>query len=222
MKKRKLYIYGTVLLVLVKLLSMTYRIRFFGEVNRKAAEDAHKNGSFCIALWHEYIVASVIAHAGQRFSPLASLSRDGELITFVLDRIGYQTVRGSSNRGGQEGRDGLVAMVDAGNFTAITVDGPKGPRRRIKGGIVDVARRTGVAILPMVAAADRQWVLGRTWDQTKIPKPFARIAVHYSPPILVPEDTSGIAFGETKARVKRGLEEAEENAVRDLENWIAT
>jgi lysophospholipid acyltransferase (LPLAT)-like uncharacterized protein len=197
------------LYLFVQLLRSTYRIDVVGGMHRQAAQRAHAQGSFALALWHEYLFASIVAHAGQRFAPLASLSGDGELVARVMDKIGFSTVRGSSSRGGPEARDRLVEAVADGFFTAITVDGPRGPRRRVKGGIIDVARRTQVAVLPLQAVADREWVLHRSWDQFKIPKPFARIVVAYGEPLTVPAATQGLAFGEAKALLKQRLETLE-------------
>lgn len=205
--------------LLVRALAATYRVRVFGSEHREKAARHHAHGSFCLALWHEHLFAGIVAHAGQSFAPLASLSSDGEIVTFVMDRLGFKTVRGSSSRRGEEARDELVEITERGWFTAITVDGPKGPRHRVKGGIIDVARRTGVAALPMVALADRAWVLSRSWDQFKIPKPFARIAVHYGAPVFVPAETQGLAFGEAKAAVRRGLDDVQRAAAQDLAAW---
>lgn len=38
------------------------------------------------------------------------------------------------------------------------------------------------------------WILRKTWDQTRIPKPFARVVVHYGEPILVPAGVSTDEF----------------------------
>lgn len=200
---------GYLLLAVAQLLRWSYRIRVVGAEHRAAAASAHAQGSFCLALWHEQIFGSVVAHAGQSFAPLASLSSDGELVTFVMNRWGFQTVRGSSSRGGEAARDDLVDLTARGWFTAITVDGPRGPRRRVKGGVVDVARRSGVAILPLATCADREWLFTKSWDQFKIPKPFARVCVSYGPPVSVPAATQGLAFGAAKAAVRSGLAAAE-------------
>jgi lysophospholipid acyltransferase (LPLAT)-like uncharacterized protein len=221
LKDLKIYLASWILYLVVRVLALTYRIRFFAAEHREAAQKLHPRGSFCLALWHEQLFAGILAHRKMPFAPLASLSKDGDIVTFVMDRFGFRTVRGSSSRGGPEARDGLVAITDEGWFTAITVDGPKGPRRRVKGGIVDVARRSGVAIVPMCAVADRQWVLTKSWDQFKIPKPFARIAVAYGEPIPVPPDTQGLAFGEVKNRVKAGLDQTEARAGEELGSWHA-
>jgi lysophospholipid acyltransferase (LPLAT)-like uncharacterized protein len=207
---------GYLLLAVAQLLRVTYRVAVVGQANRADAAKQHANGSFCLALWHEQLFGSIMAHAGQHFAPLASLSEDGELVTFVMNRLGFNTVRGSSSRGGEAARDGLVEVTSKGWFTAVTVDGPRGPRRRVKGGVVDVARRSGVAVVPLATVADRVWVLRKSWDQFKIPKPFARVVVSYGTPVAVPAETQGLAFGAAKAAIKDGLAAAEAAGERAL------
>src|SRR6185312_181618 len=157
----------------------------------------------------------ILTHRDQNFAALASTSDDGDIVTSVMGRFGFKGIRGSSSRRGAEARDELVEITERGFFPAITVDGPRGPRRRVKGGVVDVARRAGVPVLPLITTADRNWVL-RSWDQFKVPKPFARVAVRYGPPVAVPAETAGLAFGAAKAAVRAGLAEAEELAGKDL------
>jgi hypothetical protein len=220
MKKLKIKAAVAFVTFFIFVLRRTYRIRVFGQEWRKAAIEAHPAGSFCMALWHEYLFAGILTHAGQKIAPLASLSADGEIVTRVMDRLGYRTVRGSSHRGGSEARDDLVDVSQEGWFTAITLDGPRGPRRRVKGGAVDIARRSGVCILPMTAAADREWILTRTWDQFRIPKPFARIAVQYGEPLTVGSETQGLAFGAAKQALRTRLDQSEHLAREQLAAWI--
>ena len=217
-KARKIRIASVLLYGIARLLLITYRIRVTGMSEREKAASMHAGGSFCLALWHEQLFASIVAHNGQKFAPLASLSSDGDIVTRVMSRFGFNTVRGSSSRGGPEAREQLVSVTESGWFTAITVDGPRGPRRRVKGGIVDVARRTGVTVVPLITTADRNWVL-RSWDQFKIPKPFARVIVRYGTPIPVPSDTQGLAFGAVKNKIRDGLNTTEAAALADLAAW---
>jgi lysophospholipid acyltransferase (LPLAT)-like uncharacterized protein len=219
MKTLKIYFSVLIIYMIILVVRRTYRIRYFDNLYREEAKKTHQSGSYCLALWHEYLFAGILTHAGQKIAPLASLSADGEIVTRVMDKFGYRTIRGSSHRGGEVARDELTQVTSEGWFTAITVDGPRGPRRRVKGGVVDVARRTEVKIIPMVAAADREWVLIRSWDQFKIPKPFAKIAVQYGQPVIVPPDTQGLAFGEAKQQVRSGLEQCERLAREKLRTW---
>ena len=61
---------------------------------------------------------------------LVSRSRDGELITGVIERIGYVAARGSSTRGGQEGFQELVRFAAAGRSLDDHARRPARARRR--------------------------------------------------------------------------------------------
>lgn len=221
-RRFKLWLSSWAAYLLVRLFGATFRFRIFGAANREQAMAQHPTGAFCLGLWHEHLFGAIYGLRGQQFAPLASLSRDGDLATFVLERFGYRTVRGSSSRRGPEARDDLVTALAEGWFTAITMDGPRGPRRQAKSGILDIARRGGVAVLPLIVMADRQWVLGRSWDRFKIPRPFARIGIHYGVPFLVPADSHGAVFGEYKARLRQAMAATEAEAARAMSDWCAT
>jgi lysophospholipid acyltransferase (LPLAT)-like uncharacterized protein len=78
----------------------------------------------------------------------------------------------------------IIRELEAGREVAITPDGPKGPARKYAPGALIAAQRSGAAILPVVAVADRAWHL-KSWDRFMIPKPFARITVAYGDPAKV-------------------------------------
>lgn len=215
----KFYTAGWLLYLIVRALALTYRVKIFHVDGTTQAKALHKSGSYCLAIWHEYLFASIVIHRGQPFAPLASLSKDGDVATFILKRLGYRTIRGSSSRGGKEARSELIDVTSQGWFTAITIDGPRGPRRVVKSGVIDIARRSGVAIVPLVAAADREWVFRRSWDQFKLPKPFARIAVQYGDPIVVPQGTEGAAFDACKDVLHEKLLQVEQDARVHLKTW---
>src|SRR5690606_15338787 len=73
-----------------------------------------------------------------------------------------------------------------------------------KNGIIDIAKKTGIPVLPMTAIADRYFEL-RSWDRLRIPKPFARVVVAYAPPFLVPSGADGAAFEEKRAALDVSL-----------------
>ena len=52
-------------------------------------------------------------------------------------------------------------------------------------GVIALARITGAPILPLAFGAYPAWRL-RSWDEFLIPKPFARAAVCFGPPLWVP------------------------------------
>lgn len=116
---------------------------------------------------------------------MISASRDGELISTIARSMGYTPVRGSSSKGGQEALKGMVRFMKEGKRCAITPDGPRGPRREVKKGVVDLARLTGCPVVPFAFEAQHCWRL-RSWDRFIIPKPFSRAVFIYGEPIQVP------------------------------------
>jgi len=197
--------------VLVRLLNMTYRYKYIDVTNKVNAEEHSDNQAMIMATWHGNCFSGILAHRSQNFVPLMSQSKDGDMVAFVCKRLGIKPVRGSSSRGGKEAREIIVKNLADGYSSAITVDGPSGPIHEVKMGIVDIARRGKVAILPFGAIPNRYWAL-KTWDKFRIPKPFAQIRVFYGEPILVPAETLKEDQGKFADEVKKALMIIEESA----------
>jgi len=87
----------------------------------------------------------------------------------------------------------MIRAVREGWDLGITVDGPRGPRQRVKGGVLAVSRKTGAWIVPVCVAYASAWKL-RTWDEMLVPKPFSRVVVRYGAPFQVPVDADEEAF----------------------------
>jgi lysophospholipid acyltransferase (LPLAT)-like uncharacterized protein len=138
--------------------------------------------------WHGDLWHSSHALRRQQISVLVSTHRDGELVARVLARMGYGLVRGSSTRGGAHALREITraARDDAGDL-AFTIDGPKGPARQAKDGILYAASRTGLPIVPIGVWVDRAW-RARSWDRLMIGKPFARVAVVLGDELRIPAD----------------------------------
>jgi lysophospholipid acyltransferase (LPLAT)-like uncharacterized protein len=142
-----------------------------------------------VAFWHGSMLVGWFLHrpeGGARVSALVSQSKDGEILSTVLARWGYDLIRGSSHIGGKGAMQLMAGAIDGGQSLAITPDGPTGPRHQMKMGAVRAAQRAHVPLFLVGIAAQRKKKL-KSWDQFEIPMPFSRIAVHYSDPILVPD-----------------------------------
>lgn len=137
------------------------------------------------ALWHAHQLPLAALHAGQGVVALASRHRDGEILSRVLRRLGTATVRGSSSRGGSGGLRAMIRAGRAGRPLAFTPDGPRGPARRCKPGVVLAAAASGRPIIPVAVAARRAWRLS-SWDAFLVPAPGTTIYVAYGPPLHVP------------------------------------
>jgi hypothetical protein len=98
----------------------------------------------------------------------------------------------------------LQRELEAGEFVAFTIDGPRGPQYVAKPGPIHLARVTGAPIFSFYVAPEHAWTL-KSWDAFLIPKPFSRVHCYVASPIEVAEDTDHDA---ALARMQSKLEEA--------------
>jgi len=66
------------------------------------------------------------------------------------------------------------SMLQSGQsaYLAITPDGPRGPRRQVQPGLIYVAARTGLPIVPIGFGFQRAWRL-KSWDRFALPRPWS-------------------------------------------------
>ena len=150
----------------------------YTEINRRAIEDTADHGqSVVLSLWHDELFPLIYLKRQLRIIALVSQSDDGELLAGVLERMGLETARGSSTRGGVKAL--LTAarrMRQDGLCACVTVDGPRGPRHQVKEGAVFLAAQTGAPVVPIrLYMTQRKFF--RSWDQFQLPLPFSRVAM---------------------------------------------
>jgi lysophospholipid acyltransferase (LPLAT)-like uncharacterized protein len=144
---------------------------------------------FVLAFWHCKLWLMQHALRGRRVTALISRHEDGELIARTMARFGHAAARGSSTRGGAQALREALRIARAGGALAVTPDGPKGPARVVKPGVVEIARAGGLPILPCSLAARPVRRL-RSWDRFEIPFPFARVAIAYGEPLRVAREAT--------------------------------
>lgn len=138
---------------------------------------------FC--LWHDGIIGYVFSRPAFHVSALVSRHGDGTYLADALEAIGVTPIRGSSRRGGAAA---LRQMLDAAQdyHIAIATDGPMGPRRVVKDGVVYLASQTGRAIIPAGFAARRAWRPVGRWTDLTVPLPFTDTYMCIGSRIYVP------------------------------------
>lgn len=168
----------------VRLLGATWRYEVVRDPAYAAAESSRE--PLVYAFWHSAILPMAVLRRDEGIAVLVSRHRDGELITRVIEGLGYVTARGSSTRGGDAGVREMLAWAERGRHLAVTPDGPRGPREQAKDGVVYLTERSRRRLVPIAVAARSVWVL-RSWDGFRIPKPFARVRVAYGAPLGLSE-----------------------------------
>jgi lysophospholipid acyltransferase (LPLAT)-like uncharacterized protein len=197
----------------IRVLRATVRLRHHGDERMR---DWERDGAhFILAFWHRHLLLMPYAYRGKRISVLVSQSKDGELIARTVARLGIDSSRGSSSRGGIAGMRSLLRKAAEGWDIAFTPDGPRGPLREVQPGVILAAAATGLPILPVAVAATRAKLL-RSWDRFVVPLPFSMVHFVYGEPLVVERRGDTVeAAAELKRRLDLAEAEAERLAERD-------
>ena len=173
--------------LIIGLYSLTLRLRMQGEEN---VEPIFKQGRNVIyAFWHGRMFSLIFKHRTYNIRVLVSRHRDGEIISRIVHRLGYTTARGSSTVGGSHALLALKESLSTGCNYAFTPDGPRGPKEKLKPGLIFFAQASGLPVIPVTSAARKKFELS-SWDNYSIPKPFSKVIIKYGAPVQVPAGIS--------------------------------
>jgi lysophospholipid acyltransferase (LPLAT)-like uncharacterized protein len=182
--------------VILRVWLATVRIRTVSADGQSHPADPRRT-RYIYAFWHETILAPLAARPPAR--ALISQHADGELIAQVCGFMGLGVVRGSTARGGAQALMDMIRGAGEGLHLAITPDGPRGPRRELKPGLIVVASQTGDPIVPMGIGFTNA-LRAKSWDRFAVPLPFSTIVGVIPAPISIP---SHLARGDLERYAQR-------------------
>ena len=169
----------------IRLLRATMRLKYDNaDVLERVREES---GQYILCFWHARFVMMPYVYPHDRIAVLVSRHRDSQMLSRILARFGFAFAWGSSTVGGAQGLRDALRMIKDGHDLGITPDGPRGPRRRVKPGVVAMARLSGLPIVPVSFSAGPARRLG-SWDRTLVPLPFARGLFVYGEAHRIPRD----------------------------------
>jgi lysophospholipid acyltransferase (LPLAT)-like uncharacterized protein len=191
----------------IKLLSLTMQ---FKVINPEIPGGFWENGIPAIgAFWHGRLLMMPIVYKGKKLSFLVSPHRDGQVVGKALKRFGFHSILGSTSR---KGFSGFKQMVKAhGSDIAIVPDGPRGPRHQVQVGVIELAKLTGRAVLPLTFSASKRKILN-TWDQFLLPYPFSKGVFIWGEPIYINKNGDRAHLEEKRTLLEDRLNELTERA----------
>ena len=161
--------------------------------------------------WHETLMLSVFTHRDLDLTAMVSRHSDGEYLVRVASGMGFGSARGSTTRGGITAMRGMLDSARAGHGLAVTPDGPKGPRRVVQQGVVQLAGALDWPIVP-VSYAVRGARRLQSWDRFCVPRPFTRVAWRHGAPVRCPADPDEATVKALCGEVTASLDAAEAEA----------
>jgi len=118
-----------------------------------------KDQNFIVCFWHGRLLMMPFAKLRKRGKVMISRHRDGEFIARVIKYFGLNAIRGSFRKKSISSVREIISSLKEGYDVAITPDGPKGPRFKVKKGIIELARITKTPILPVTYSACKKKLL---------------------------------------------------------------
>lgn len=207
----------------VRLFHLTYRFRYINLGNLEKAKGLSKSGNYLLGIWHQNLFSGILAQTGLHYVVIVSKSKDAEPVSFTCRNLGHKVVRGSSrkgnvDKGGKAAKDEMIEVLKNGIPGSVTVDGPKGPAKEVKPGIIDMAKKSGAPLVAYSSIAESYWEFN-SWDKFRLPKPFSRIVISYGEPLEVPEDCSKEDFEKLAQQHRDYINQNDEVAWKAFSDW---
>ncbi len=195
-----------IIYAIVRLLSCTYRYHLHDTHHIEEAKKLSPSGGYLFAIWHQNLFQGITAQTGTEHVVIVSRSSDATPVAYTCAKLGHKVCRGSSrakdgrDKGGKAAMEEMVDVLKTGIPGAVTVDGPKGPAREVKPGIISMAQKSGSTIIPYSPIASSYWEF-KSWDKFRLPKPFSRIDIYYGTPLVVEAEDMTYYQEELKRRL---------------------
>jgi lysophospholipid acyltransferase (LPLAT)-like uncharacterized protein len=196
----------------IRIIGPTMRVCISRE---EGAQEAVGQRPLIGSFWHACIIPATFMCRNLGVRVMSSNSYDGEYMGRIIRKFGFVAVKGSSSRNAVRALLGLRRALGDGWSVAFTLDGPRGPRYKVKPGPVALARSSGVPLTMFHMAVDRAWVLS-TWDRLIIPKPFSRVLMRFGKLIPVPGGASEEELERYTAELQASLDRVREFAEANI------
>jgi len=178
-----------------RIIDSTIDLHIFGYEH--VARLARTRRTFLVVVWHGKGLLPIFFFQGLPLVVYSSGPRDGmvpmlsryvrQLTLAALHHLGYQVVDAARFSSESRGVIRFLQFLERGTGGVIAADGPGGPVFHAKPGAAFVAKKTGVALIP-VGAAMRHTIALDSWDRFEIPEPFTKGALVIGAPLEVPDD----------------------------------
>jgi lysophospholipid acyltransferase (LPLAT)-like uncharacterized protein len=189
--------------------------------NREETESLLRSGKriiFCF--WHGRLLMMPFACSIRNAAIMISQHRDGNFVSRFAERLGFQSIRGSTTRGSLAALKSMVNAHRSGLHLVITPDGPRGPGQEVKPGVIELGKLTGSPIQPVTFGASPRRVMD-SWDHFVVPLPFSVCVFVWGNPLWVPPEADKEKMASLREKLQEEMREITALA-DDLSRELAT
>lgn len=181
--------FGWMIYFTLRLIFWTVRKRYAIADPDTLAYQPDTKGRYLYCTWHDSILLPLFLGRPRHMAAIVSQHRDGGYLTDLMRKLRIHCVRGSSTSGGVEALREAIKVAQERHIT-ITPDGPQGPRRELKDGIVFLASKARRPIVATGFYCERCWRIQGRWTDLVVPRPFSKVYLVLSQPIHIPQRIS--------------------------------
>ncbi len=194
------FVIPPILNILIRLIYLTVKKRFH-------LPSSIPDEPMMVTFWHGKLLLAPFIYQKLRkdikIGVMISDHFDGEIIAKTMGYFDFETIRGSSSKGGVKALKESFRRIAQGYDIAITPDGPRGPFQSVADGIVSISQKKEMMIVAFNYTASSYWEL-KSWDKFMVPKPFSTMDFYATEPFSV----SGLELQEAKKMIKEKLNES--------------
>jgi lysophospholipid acyltransferase (LPLAT)-like uncharacterized protein len=162
------------------------------------------NRRLVYVFWHGRSFFLIKYMSRRNITIIASPSRDGRLLADILRMFHYGVIPGSSDKSPIRAVIQSVQTMRGGGDMAIAVDGPTGPRCRMKPGALFMAKKMNAPVVVGTNSCSPAWTF-KSWDRFILPRPFGRGVMVFSDLIWLSPDTDDETVRKETAMIEAEL-----------------
>lgn len=154
-------------------------------------------GNAVYAIWHENLLLYFTVYLRYK-EPYIWMNHPlwyMKPVHLILKLAGVRKIfLGSTGHGGKRALENVVAYLKNGHNTLVACDGPAGPYKQLKYGVLEMSKQANVPVIAIKFTASKYFTLPG-WDRKRIPYPFTTISVEYQEPVFVSEENYSRSAG---------------------------
>ncbi|NOR25396.1 MAG: DUF374 domain-containing protein [Desulforhopalus sp.] len=198
---------AAVFAVLLRLAKASWRRERIGlDVIQQALDRGER---LLVAFWHGKHISLFPLVEGFDACILTSRSFRGEVIADLCRRFGYHCIILDHLRG-SELQELLDVLLQTHPCLAVAVDGPLGPYHVAKFGLVRLASRLQLLVVPLSMTAKHKIVMKKRWDKMEFPLPFSRVLLGVGQPFKIPAEVQSHELKMWTDKIQKHIEKTDQ------------